>query len=82
VTARHAVAEYWRLWLRGEVSNVLIVLQTRDGAWRVLMDEYEGDPQPRSRMPPGVGRLREVTGALHRRVRNDVSLAFPGSAFR
>jgi hypothetical protein len=58
MTARHAVAEYWRLWLAGEVSNAMVIVQTHDGEWRMLTQTYEPYPEPRRRKPVGEGRYR------------------------
>jgi len=66
---RAAVAEYWRLWLAGEVCSAMVILQHRDGRWRVLCDDYEPNPVPRRRLPSGEGRARVFTGNLSRKPR-------------
>jgi hypothetical protein len=59
---RHAVSEYWRLWLRGEISNAMVIIQHRDGTWRLLCDAHEPDPKPRRRVSAGTGPLRVIEG--------------------
>lgn len=65
---RHAVSEYWRLWLDGQVSNAVVFIQHRDGTWRCLTESHVPNPQPRNRRPNGEGRYRgpEATLACNR----------------
>jgi len=59
---RYAIAAFWRLWVRGEVSNAMVLVQLKDGRWQVLSDAYDPNPVRHRRMPAGVGRLRDFEG--------------------
>jgi len=59
---RYAVAEFWRLWTRGQVANSMVIVQLKDGRWRVLADEHVADPKPRLRLPAGAGPMRALAG--------------------
>jgi hypothetical protein len=59
---RYAVAEFWRMWTAGRVANAMVLVQLKDGEWRILADAHEPLAKQRSRLPPGAGRLRDLEG--------------------